>query len=217
MYENIIKAFYDNRNEEKSIKMSAYMKNKFPFLGIKKPERATLQKNFIKQCKQTKKIDWNFIYELWNLPEREFQYLALDLLIALSKELKKTDIDEIEKLIINKSWWDTVDLLASKLTGSIVSKYSELKETHIINWSNQENIWLIRTAILFQLKYKEKTDTEFLSKIITTNCNTNEFFINKAIGWILREYSKTNKQWVKSFIENNSLSPLSVREGSKYI
>ncbi|WP_066496848.1 DNA alkylation repair protein [Abyssisolibacter fermentans] len=217
MYEDIINAFYDNRNKENAIKMSAYLKNNFPFLGIKKPERAALQKNFIKQCKQTKKIDWNFIYELWNLPEREFQYLALDLLIALIKELKKTDINKIENLIINKSWWDTVDLLASKLTGSIVSKYPELKETHIINWSNQENIWLIRTAILFQLKYKEKTDTEFLSKIITTNYNTNEFFINKAIGWILREYSKTNKQWVKSFIENNELSPLSIREGSKYI
>ena len=96
-------------------------------------------------------------------------------------------------------------------------KYPEVKESIISRWIKSDNIWLNRISIIFQLKYKEKTDTEFLSRAIIHNSKTDEFFINKAIGWALREYSKTNKEWVKEFIKCNELSKLSVREGSKYI
>lgn len=213
---DIIQIFYNNKNEENAVPMAKYMKNKFPFLGLKKLERVALSKEFLKEKKKSKVVDWDFIFKCYELPEREFQYLAIDYMGKIADLFTPNDMEKIEKLITTKSWWDTVDPL-SQIVGSIAMKYPETKETTLTRWMESDNIWLKRVSILFQLKYKGKTDTEFLKKAILTNANTNEFFINKAIGWALREYSKTNKEWVRSFIENNQLSKLSIREGSKYI
>jgi len=213
----LIKSFYDNVNPEDAERMSAYMRCKFLYLGIRKPQRAVLQNGFIKQAKKQKKVDWDFIVRLWDLPEREFQYLAIDYLIGLKNHLGKTDMDRIKRLIINKSWWDSVDPLATIITGILCAKYPELVETHIRNWAESDNIWLVRVGVLFQLKYKETTDTELLHLVIRENSHNKEFFIAKAIGWALREYSKTNKEWVKSFLKCNTLQPLSMREASKYL
>lgn len=214
---DLINSFIEHRNEEQASQMSAYMKNSFPFLGIPKPQRAVLQKGFLKDAKKKGFIDWNLIYTLWDMPEREFQYLAFDYLQELKKYLQKDDIEKIKTLIIQKSWWDTVDSLASNTIGALCLTHPELIESHILKWAKSDNLWLVRTALLFQLKYKDKTDRELLGKIIYQNSNTKEFFINKAIGWALREYSKTNKDWVKEFIDHHTLHPLSIREGSKYL
>ncbi|NLY86066.1 MAG: DNA alkylation repair protein [Tissierellia bacterium] len=213
---DIIQIFYNNRNEENAVPMAKYMKNQFPFLGLKKPDRTALSKGFLNEKKKDKEIDWDFIFRCYELPEREFQYLAIDYMSKVANLFQPDDMKRIEKLITTKSWWDTVDAI-SPIVGHIAMKYPEIKETILTKWMESDNIWLKRVSILFQLKYKDKTDTEFLEKAILKNANTNEFFINKAIGWALREYSKTNKEWVRSFIENNKLSKLSVREGSKYI
>lgn len=213
---DIIQIFYNNRNEENAVPMAKYMKNQFPFLGLKKPDRTALSKGFLNEKKKDKEIDWDFIFRCYELPEREFQYLAIDYMSKVANLFQPDDMKKIEKLITKKSWWDTVDAI-SPIVGHIAMKYPEIKETILTKWMESDNIWLKRVSILFQLKYKDKTDTEFLEKAILKNANTNEFFINKAIGWALREYSKTNKEWVRSFIENNKLSKLSVREGSKYI
>lgn len=217
MYQQLRDLFYDNRNNEKAEKMAAYMKNRFPFLGIQKNTRVQLQKDFIRLAKKQGTIHWEFVFSLWDLPEREFQYLALDYLVALKNSLQKTDLSKVEKLITKKSWWDSVDLLASHLIGTLCARYPELVKTKIINWAENDNIWLARTAILFQLKYKEDTNTEQLNYIISKNSFSKEFFITKAIGWALREYSKTSPDWVRTFLECNKLQPLSVREASKYL
>ncbi|MDD2621138.1 MAG: DNA alkylation repair protein [Syntrophomonadaceae bacterium] len=217
LYPEMIKVFYEHRDSQKAEPMAAYMKNKFFYLGIPKPERSRLQREFINKVKKEKTIDWKLLNTLWELPEREFQYLAIDYLIALSGSLSKGDIENIEFFIISKSWWDTVDLLASKIIGKMCAQYPELISTHIVKWSEIDNIWLIRTAILFQLKFKEKTDTQLLDMIISKNSQTKEFFINKAIGWILREYSKSNQEWVRNFLNSHHLHSLSVREASKYL
>ncbi|MEZ0536639.1 DNA alkylation repair protein [Caldicellulosiruptoraceae bacterium PP1] len=212
----IIEIFYSARNEENAEKMSAYMKNKFSFLGIPKPLRATLSKDFLIQKKMEKEIDWEFIFNCYNMPEREFHYLALDYLNSVKELLQPDDMYKIEKLIITNSWWDSVDYLDT-IVGYLCLKYPELKDSFIIRWIDSENIWLKRISINFQLQYKEKTDTTILSQAILKNCDTKEFFINKAIGWALRQYSKTNKEWVKQFLTNNKLHPLSVKEASKYL
>ena len=217
MDKQLIKSFYEHGDQEKAEKMSAYMKDNFPFLGIQKPQRAELQKEFIQQAKKQKKIDWDFIFVLWDLPEREFQYLALDYLLALKDSLQKSDMDRIKLLIITKSWWDSVDGLATNIIGILCAKYPELVQNHILSWAESDDIWLVRVGVLFQLKYKENTDTELLKFIIRKNSHSEEFFIAKAIGWVLREYSKTNNEWVKSFLEGNTLQRLSVREASKYL
>lgn len=213
---DLIERFYQHSNPERAKDMAAYMKNKFPFLGISKPERTILARSFLASAKKAEIIDWALVERLWDLPEREFQYLAVDYLSALAKHLQKENIGNLKQLIARKSWWDTVDGLAP-ITGLLCSAYPELIESDIRKWSRDSSIWLKRAAILFQLKYKEETDTDLLGQIILENRDTNEFFINKAIGWALREYSKTNKEWVRIFIAANRLHSLSVREGSKYL
>jgi len=196
--------------------MAKYMKDKFPFLGLKRPERVALSKEFLKLKKKDKEIDWEFIFKCYDMPEREFHYLAIDYMDKVKDLFMPNDMGNIEKLIMTKSWWDTVDYI-NKIVGYIAMKYPEVKDNIIRHWIYSDNIWLKRISIIFQLKYKEKTDKEFLKEAVLNNSRTDEFFINKAIGWALREYSKTNKEWVKDFIENNSLSNLSVREGSRYL
>lgn len=213
---DIIKIFYENKNEKNAEPMSKYMKNNFSFLGLKTPERKEFTKDFLKERKYDKVVDWGFVFKCYDLPEREFQYLAIGYLDKIKDLLTPKDIDNIEKLIITKSWWDSVDSIAP-IVGDLCNKYPEIKDTVVERWIYVDNIWLKRVSILFQLKYKENTDVEFLEKAIITNSQTTEFFINKAIGWALREYSKTNKEWVRDFINNNKLSNLSIREGSKYI
>lgn len=213
---DIFTAFYNSRDEQKAEPMSAYMKNKFPFLGIQKPERVRISREFLKQKKSEAQVDWQFVFACFSLPEREFHYLAIDYLAVTKDKLKPSDLDNIEQLIITKSWWDSVDSLDA-VVGQIGLNYPEIKNTQVLKWIASENIWLKRVAIDFQLKYKEKTDTDILGKAIISNKDTGEFFVNKAIGWALREYSKTNPEWVRTFLTEHELSPLSVREAGKYI
>ncbi len=215
--EELIKTFYANRDPQRAIGMAAYMKDQFSFLGIPRPERSTLQKDFIKRARRQGKVEWQDVYRLWDLPEREFQYAALDYLVALKDKLQSADIYHLQTLIVLKSWWDTVDKLAASPVGSICLKHPEVVQNCLLPWADSDNIWLARTAILFQLKFKSKTDTDVLSSIIKPNSNSKEFFINKAIGWALREYSKTNREWVREFVDTHTLAPLSVREASKYL
>ena len=172
-----------------AVAMKAYMKNKFEFLGVKTPARRKLAKAFFKQQTDSV-IDWDFINEAWNNPYRELQYAALDYLEIRKKLLTPSDLPHLKKLAQTKSWWDTIDFL-DRLVGSIIARFPETKEI-ILAWSCDEDFWLRRLAIDHQLLRKEETDTELLEKILVNNLDQTEFFINKAIGWALRDYSKTN-------------------------
>ena len=134
-----------------------------------------------------------------------------------SKKFTEKDLPRLKQLIINKSWWETVDSLDA-IVGSIVLKYDGLEKI-MLEWSVSDNIWLKRVAIDFQQEYKEKTNTELLEKIIYNNMGSNEFFVNKAIGWSLRDYSKVDPEWVKGFLDKykEQLSTLSIKEASKYL
>ena len=214
--EELVKELKAVANPDDAVAMKAYMKNKFEFLGVKTLARRKLAKAFFKQ--QTDfVIDWNFINEAWNNPYRELQYAALDYLEIRKKLLTPSDLPRLKKLAQTKSWWDTIDFL-DRLVGSIITRFPETKET-ILAWSCDEDIWLRRLAIDHQLLRKEKTDMELLEKILVNNLGRTEFFINKAIGWALRDYSKTNPDWVRDFIERYraEMAALSIREGSKYL
>ena len=214
--EELVKELKALANPDDAVAMKAYMKNKFEFLGVKTPARRKLVKAFFKQQTDSV-IDWNFINEAWNNPYRELQYVALDYLEIRKKLLAPSDLPRLKKLAQTKSWWDTVDFL-DRLVGSIIARFPETKAT-ILSWSCDEDIWLRRLAIDHQLLRKEETDTELLEKILVNNLGQTEFFINKAIGWALRDYSKTNPNWVKDFIERHraEMAALSIREGSKYL
>ena len=213
LYEEMIQ----HKNEEQAQKMSKYMLNKFEYIGIKTPERRKIFKNFFKEYKNEEKIDWEFVNKCWENKHREFQYVAADYLKNMKDKLTIDDIPKFKQLILKKSWWDTIDNLDMTI-GALALKDSNVNKI-LLEWSLDENIWLRRIAIDHQLLRKEKTNTELLKKILKNNLGQAEFFINKAIGWALRDYSKTNPEWVKNFIEKNreNMAKLSIKEASKYL
>ena len=213
LYEEMIQ----HKNEEQAQKMSKYMLNKFEYIGIKTPERRKIFKNFFKEYKNEEKIDWEFVNKCWENKYREFQYIAADYLKNMKDKLTRDDIPKLKQLILKKSWWDTIDNLDMTI-GALALKDSNVNKI-LLEWSIDENIWLRRIAIDHQLLRKEKTNTELLEKILKNNLGQAEFFINKSIGWALRDYSKTNPEWVKNFIEKNKekMAKLSIREASKYL
>ena len=213
LYEEMIQ----HKNEEQAQKMSKYMLNKFEYIGIKTPERRKIFKNFFKEYKNEEKIDWEFVNKCWENKHREFQYIAADYLKNMKDKLTIDDIPKFKRLILKKSWWDTIDNLNMTI-GALALKDSNVNKI-LLEWSLDENIWLRRIAIDHQLLRKEKTNTELLEKILKNNLGQAEFFINKSIGWALRDYSKTNPEWVKNFIEKNreNMAKLSIREASKYL
>lgn len=214
----IVSAFKSAENPDNARPMKAYMKNKFEFLGIKSPERRVLSKPFLTRTSlpSVERI-WPLIREFWALPEREFQYFSMELAGKYHKVIEKNWIDQYEYMITKKSWWDTVDFIAAILVGSYFRKYQEMIPRVTDKWMNSGNIWLQRSCLLFQLKYKLQTNTVLLKSFILALAASKEFFIAKAIGWSLREYSKTNPEWVKSFIQNHDMQPLSKKEGLKRI
>ena len=214
---DLITDFEENRNELLAESMSKYMQDKFRFLGVRGATRTEIYKKYFPDARKTKTIDWDFVESCWNKEEREFQYVVVYYLKAMQKFLKREDISRLKYLIVTKSWWDTVDLLA-KVVGSLVIRIEGYDQI-MIEWSKDSNIWLKRVAILYQLSLKEKVDKQVLEKILVNNLGDSEFFINKAIGWALRDYSKFNPEWVREFIEKNKngMANLSIREASKYL
>jgi len=212
----IFESFRASADREKAIQMIAYMRDQFPYLGIPTPERRKLSRDYLKSIGKGA-VDWGFIFACWEQPEREFQYLACDVLDKVKPILTPADIPNLRQIAVTKSWWDTVDCFDC-IIGDIALRYPEVNDT-LLDWSVDANIWLRRIAIDHQLLRKDKTDPILLEQIIVNNLGQTEFFINKAIGWSLRAYSKTNPGWVRAFIKKyrDGLAPLSVREGSKYL
>lgn len=212
----IFDTFYQAANPQKAIAMEAYMRNQFKFLGITAPERKILTRDFLKTINRAT-IYWEFVQQCWEKDEREFQYLAIAYLTKLKQRLTVEDIPRLRQLIVTKSWWDTIDSL-DKLVGYVALHHPTVEAT-LLDWSTGDNIWLRRVAIDHQILRKEQTNPVLLEKIICHNFGQKEFFINKAIGWSLRDYSKTNPEWVKAFIarHQDQMAPLSIREASKYI
>ena len=200
----------------RAVQMQAYMKNRFPFLGIPKPRLTAALKPHLKAAVH-EPIDWQTIDACWQADAREYQYAALELRRAVQKQLTADDLPCLHCLITTKSWWDTIDFLA-RIVGDIALRHPEIHPT-ILQWSTDENIWLRRIAIDHQLLRKEKTNTTLLAQILDNNLGQSEFFINKAIGWALRDYSKTNPEWVREYIESRreKMAALSIREASKYL
>ena len=196
----------------------AYVRNQFDYYGITSPIRKEIQKPFLIKKYLPVKQDLKAIIEiLWNKPQREYLYSSQELTYKYKKEFEKKDIEIFEFMVLNKSWWDTIDFIAPKLMAEYFKMYPNQREKYIEKWLASQNIWLQRSAILFQLKYKQDLDAEFLAYVINSLLGSKEFFINKAIGWVLREYSRTNPDWVMDFANKTDLSKLSRREGLRLI
>ena len=205
-------------NAEIAQQQKAYMKDQFEYFGIKAPDRKEILKPyFLKNQLPVKESLPQLIQQLWSKPQREYQYFGQELLYRYRRQFIEEDIDLLQFMIVNKSWWDTVDYIAAKLLGSYFEIFPEGRSGYVQQWLATDNIWLMRSSILFQLKYRDRLDTDLLAQVIQSLLGSKEFFINKAIGWTLREYSKTDPKWVTSFVESNPLHPLSRKEAMRLI
>ena len=205
-------------NSRLALEQKAYVRNRFEFYGLRTTERREIQKPFLLQNFLPKKSDSTAIIKvLWLKPQREYHHFSQELALKYVSQLEKKDINLFEYMVTHNSWWDTVDFIANKLMGAYFKKYHDQRNIYIEKWLQSTNIWLHRSALLFQLKYKNDLDKEFLSHIINSLLDSKEFFINKAIGWVLREYSRTNPEWVIEYTEKTELSTLSKREALRLI
>lgn len=211
--------FEQNANPAQAGPMKKYMRDQFEYLGIKTPESVALQKEFYSQHGLPRVTELDAILrDLWALPQREFQYVGVGLLGRCEGQLPAGFIKTIEYLIVTKSWWDTVDSIAGGTVGVHFLRFPEVRRKYLPRWRASADMWLRRTTILFQLGYKQNTDFELLCDIICENLGSKEFFINKAIGWALRQYARTDPKAVTKFVNaTKQLSPLSRREAMKHL
>lgn len=216
-YQKVKEAFEFLRNEENARHMEAYMRDRFKFYGLQTPERRKVYKDIINKDKKGRVIDREFLEQCWADEHREFQYLVTDYLRAMQKFLSYEDVPFVEQFIRSKQWWDTIDGL-DRTVGGIAFRDSRINEL-MLKWSTDEDFWVRRLAIDHQLLRKHYTNEALLERILVNNFGSDEFFINKAIGWSLRDYSKTNPGWVRDFIDkyHDRMKPLSLREARKYL
>ncbi len=203
------------RDSRLATAMAAYMKNNFPFLGIPTPARRKASKAIPKPDPAHAMA---IVRALWKRKEREFHYIALDLLDAMARKLDPLEMLElIHELALKHSWWDSIDGLAA--TGSAVFRLNPDLRPVVLEWSAHDSFWVNRLAILHQNGWKEKTDKPLLFKLILAHAGNEEIFIRKAIGWALRDYAWTNPKAVQDFVERNrsKLSALSAREALKNV
>ena len=208
---------HKHANADDAVAMAKYMRDLFPFFGIKMPQRKQIFRDFLAEeglppVDSVEEVVW----AMWQKPQREYHYLALMLLDKMRRKLEPETIHLLEKLVVNNSWWDTVDALASQI-GFHFQRFPPLQEPSIERWRRSDNFWLRRITLLFQLKYKEATDVALLFSLIEENRQSDEFFIQKAIGWALRQYSKTDAAAVREFVARTELAPLSEREALKWL
>ncbi|GAA2914717.1 DNA alkylation repair protein [Enterococcus pseudoavium] len=197
--------------------MAHYMKDHFPFCGVKKPQRALLERPFLKESVSLPMPELiQEIFRNYRKKEREYQYYAIDLAQRNIKRFSLEDLAALLPLLGEKTWWDSIDAWRKVFSTWVLAHPADLEQVYAFFYQH-ENFWYRRVAINLQLMFKEQTNTALLAQAILADLKTDEFFIQKAIGWVLRDYSKVNPTWVKEFMEQHSLSKLALREGSKYI
>ncbi len=217
--ESLSQAFEENANPLLAHPMEKYMKNKFLFLGLKAEKRRLILHQIWKENhKEVLENSRTIALALYEKDEREFHYCAIEILIKnLKKNYLLEDIILIEKLLTTHSWWDSVDSIAKNIVGAYLLQFPSETQKVVSRFSNSDNMWLNRTAIIFQLGYKEKTNVDLLFLECIKHSKSKEFFIQKAIGWALREYGKTNPNAVKIFVSQVNLYPFSAKEALKNI
>ncbi|WP_327247564.1 DNA alkylation repair protein [Streptomyces sp. NBC_01320] len=198
---------------------AAYMKHVAPFLGITAPQRRALSRTVLDGTGRPDEADCAAVaLRCWELPEREYQYFAADYLRRHAPRCSPGFLPVVRHLVSTVPWWDTVDVLAADVAGPLVAAGPELKAV-MDEWIEDDNLWIARTALLHQLRYRDATDAERLFGYCLRRADHPDFFIRKAIGWCLREYAKTDPWAVRDFVEGarDRLSPLSVREAMKHL
>ncbi len=218
LLQDIRAAFSEAASPANGAPMQAYMKDIAPFFGIKSPVRKVAEREIFAL---TKALAFEEVVEtiqlLYREPERELHYLAMDWLHLRRKRWMPETGALIEELITTASWWDTVDFLATRCLGEWVRRFPQEGAEAVKRFIHSGNLWLERSAILHQLNYGKDTNTALLTETILPHIDSKEFFHRKAIGWALRQYARTDAEWVREFVSAHPLSGLSRREALKHL
>ena len=207
-------------NPTNAVQMQAYLKTEMPFYGVKSPTLNSIVKDVKESFQITTQAEYNdVILHLWSLSHREEKYVSVKLAIKCRKFITLDALPVFEKMIREGQWWDFIDPISTNLIGKLLEKYPTEMNSILDKWIEDEDMWIRRSAILSHLKHKENTDQERLFEYCLKCAREKEFFIRKAIGWALREYSKTKPEVISNFIQEHdeTLSNLSKREGMKHI
>ncbi|WP_142150119.1 DNA alkylation repair protein [Streptomyces sp. SLBN-31] len=217
--ERLTAVYADAADPARAAPMRAYMKDVAPFLGLITPVRRALSREVVDGLPRPGETDCTAIaLRCWRLPEREYQYFAVDYLRRHARVCSSAFLPVARHLVGTRSWWDTVDLLAAHVVGTLVAADPALK-ADMDAWIADEDLWIARTALLHQLRHKERTDAERLFAYCLIQSGHPDFFIRKAIGWALREYARTDPDAVRAFVarERGRFAPLTLREALKNI
>ncbi|KJK59601.1 DNA alkylation repair protein [Saccharothrix sp. ST-888] len=215
LVDRLVPAFRTAADPVQAVRMSAYMRDQFRFLGLPAPVRRTLSRAALDGTPRPAEADCAALaLACWDLPEREFQYVATDYLARYADRCSADFLPTVRQLISTRSWWDTVDPLAVHVVGPLVAAHPALR-TEMDAWIRSDSLWIARSALLHQLRHRARTDADRLFGYCTLRSGDSDFFIRKAIGWALREYGKTDPAAVRRYVGQSSLAPLSAREALK--
>lgn len=223
---------------ERAVGQQRYMKSVMPYYGITSAELKRLLRSLLADpaFALTSEEEWQAtVKALWdNATHREERYAAQALLghRRYAAWLRPPTMPLIRHLIITGAWWDHVDDLASHHVGSILRRDRGATTPVLQQWAvaaGDGAMWLRRTAIIAQLGHKADTDLALLTEAIDANLETTaegertafgrEFFIRKAIGWILRDVSRRRPDPVRCFVAEHRerMSGVTLREATKYL
>lgn len=221
--DKLLSHFEELSDPERAKYQQSYMKSDMPFWGVKTPETRKIISNLIKESRIENVDQWKSLIEfIWtNASRREEWYAAIEILnhAKFRKWLVPEHNALIEKMVIEGAWWEIIDPIATNGVHRMMLNQPEETAKILRSWAQSGNIWKRRTAILTQLLSKEKMDWSLQKEIMEYSLDKKEFFLQKAIGWVLRQYSRTEPQRVSDYVANNvqRLSPLAKREGMKLI
>jgi 3-methyladenine DNA glycosylase AlkD len=205
---------------ERAEAMASYMKTEMPFYGVTSPERQTVSATLNKEIPATTRGEYNSnVRALWRGDSREEKYLAVAYARSFPRFVTLSSIPLYRVMITQGAWWDFVDDIAAHLVGSVLLEQRVRLTPRMEAWSTSDDMWLRRTSIICQLRHKGETDATLLDNACTRNLGSTEFFIRKAIGWGLREYAKTDPEWVVEYVETHEheMSGLTYREAMKHL
>ncbi|KKP29913.1 MAG: hypothetical protein UR12_C0001G0048 [candidate division TM6 bacterium GW2011_GWF2_30_66] len=212
--------FIKNSDKDRALQQQRYMKSSMPYYGVTMPQVRAITKGSLKQYAPESNQEYRetLIYIFKNAEYREFWYSGIEYADNFKKFITQENLDVYIEIVRITRWWDIVDYVAANFIGKALigsENISKISRKLI----EDEELWVRRTGLLLQLKYKEKTDFDLLKELVLKMAHEKDFFIRKAIGWMLRQYSYVDPDSVKSFIEENrdKLSGLSIREGLRVI
>ena len=207
-------------NPENAAAMAAYLKTDMSFFGVKRPDCSRIFKEAMQRYPVATRFDYERgVRALWAQPHREEKYMAIFLARAVPQYISPPSLPLYRKLIVEGAWWDFVDEVAAHLVGALLLGHRERVAPIMEEWIDHSDMWLRRSALLAHLRHKGQTDEATLFDHCLRRAHESEFFIRKAIGWVLRQYARTAPDAVRAFVveHRDAWSGLTFREATKHL